>query len=153
MLKIAETNKVEHAKLEDKRFENLANEFNSKISSIDVRISKINIKLIELSRRVEEAVINQIPLLQNKVEDEDEKRKEEKLKAQFNEIGSKIEAMEIKFQGILQQNKQIGSSIDEKILNKADVELIRDIESKVMSRQNIQRPRQADICLYQQVRR
>ena len=134
MLKIAETNKVEHAKLEDKRFENLANEFNSKISSIDVRISKINIKLIELSRRVEEAVINQIPLLQNKCEDEDEKKKEEKLKAQFNEIGTKIEAMEIKFQSILQHNKFISSSIDEKILNKADVEMIRDIERKVVSR-------------------
>ena len=130
MMKVAQSAKEEEAKKEDRRIQNLSNDLNSKINSQDLRINKINSRMTELNKKIEDQVSSLCPVFQGRDEDE-EKRKEDSRNAILTELKTKIDRIGKDFVELASQSSETNGQIDGKISNKADLELIKDLESKL----------------------
>ena len=109
----------------------MINEVSNKVSSGDIKLSKMNTRLNDVQTKLEENCIMPAGPQEDK-DEESKKQKEEKMLNDILDLQSKIGRITNDFSVLTATVKTSSGQVDDKIKNKADLESINDLESTII---------------------
>ena len=137
MIKLELSKRDQKDKQDQTKFDSYKDEQNAKISTIEIRIGKFNTKQLELTKKMEDSITMQGPSIASIKDDDEDKKRDERIKTKFEDISEKIDRVAKEFQALQFQSKTNTTQVDNKIVNKADIDMVKKLESTCLCRQNI----------------
>ena len=137
MIKLELSKRDQKDKQDQTKFDSYKDEQNAKISTIEIRIGKFNTKQLELTKKMEDSITMQGPSIASIKDDDEDKKRDERIKTKYEDISEKIDRVAKEFQALQFQSKTNTTQVDNKIVNKADIDMVKKLESTCLCRQNI----------------
>ena len=139
MIRLEITNNEKKVQQENAKIDSIKDDNNSRCGTIELKISKINIKFNEVNKKIEDTIALQSPNILNLGRDEEEdKKRDERVKTQFDAAYERMDRISKEFQALVVHTRALSNQIDGKIAGKADIEMLKDLECIILNSENLQ---------------